>query len=116
MNQRFCILATALLASVLLSGCFATSSEQKYGALGGAAGAALCSNSQALLGLCVIGGYVLGSEIGARRDVAQAAQGTTKCKSRTVRRFNADGTAIAVEDGETCESEKTMPGYRTSPR
>ena len=39
MNQRFCILATALLASVLLSGCFATSSEQKYGALGGAAGA-----------------------------------------------------------------------------
>ncbi len=114
--KRFCILPGVLLVSMLLSGCFATSSEQKYGALGGAVGAALCSNSQALLGLCVIGGYVLGSEVGARRDAAQSAQGSTKCKSRTVRRFNPDGTAIAVEDGETCESEKTMPGYRTSPR
>ena len=103
----------ALIICAIAAGCAGMNNADRYGALGGAVGYAVCSKSQALLGLCVIGGAIIGSEIGAEKD-RHTEHGVTNCRAHVERRWTPDGRYIEVPgtNTEVCDSEVTRPGYR----
>lgn len=114
MNRFF--LPAIVLIAISVGGCSSTAkNEQAYGAAGGAAGAALCSKQQNLLGLCVIGGYILGSKFGAAEDAAKNEKGETECKTVLVSRLQADQKTFRNEEVVTCKSKATTAGFRNYP-
>lgn len=110
--MRSLLISLSCIFLALFTGCASFSKEEQYGALGGTAGYVLCSRSQALVGLCVLGGAVFGSELGEKEDNERASRGTTSCQTTMVKKWTKDGQFVLVDETETCNSQVNRQGYR----